>query len=383
MWTAARLLWAEPDGKISHRAGRHDRAFAAVVLALATAEAVVRPDVSWRLVALGIGVALAAAVWVRRRRPLLAVIVAFGPLLGADLASAALGAEPVALWTAATVLVVVYALLRWGSGREIALGAVLVALEYSVAVATDSRELGDAGGGAAVLLLAAAMGLAARFRALALEQLVERSKLEEREQLARELHDTVAHHVSAIATQAQAGLVLARASSPGTATDALRIIEQEATLALAEMRTMVRGLRHRSGSAISDAGHRLNDIENLATSGDDQLSVDVVLRGDLSGLGPSLESTLYRAAQESVTNARRHAHGATKVTVAVTCNATEVQLTVEDDGEGAPTSDPPGFGLIGMAERVRLLGGEFAAGPHSGQGWLVCVVLPRDRSLRL
>jgi signal transduction histidine kinase len=284
------------------------------------------------------------------------------------------------LYTGWIVLVLVHSLFRWGSGRDIALGAVLVVVEYAVAVVTDSGGPGDALGGAAVLLSAAALGVAARYRAVAREQLVEQAKLQERELLARELHDTVAHHVSAIATQAQAGLVLARSVPAGGATEALEVIDREAARALAEMRTMVGALRDARGSAPPVPRHRLADIEALAASGADSLPVDVELCGDLAGLAPSLESALYRVAQESVTNARRHAQDATRVAITVTGNAADVQLRISDDGGRTATSALPGYGLVGMSERVALLGGTLTAGSGSGGGWSVHVVLPRQRS---
>lgn len=379
MLRAARSLWTEPAAKHPARAGSRDHVFAAVVLASAVAEALLRPDVQWRLAALAVGISLAAAVWLRRSRPLSAAALAFGSLLVADLAAAVLAAEPVTPWTAAAVLAVLYSLVRWGSGREMTLGAGLVALEYAVAVARDAGGIEEAAGGAAVLLLAAVAGLAVRYRAVARAQLLERARLQEREQLARELHDTVAHHVSAIAIQAQAGLVLTRSPSPASAAEALRAIDREAALALAEMRAMVGGLRDRSGTALPVPGHALADLRSLAAAGDGRLHVDVSLQGNLTGLGPALESTLFRAAQESVTNARRHARGATMVAVAVAGGPAEVQLTVTDDGAGTPAAGPPGFGLVGMAERVRLLGGELTAGPGGGPGWCVHVVLPRER----
>ena len=284
------------------------------------------------------------------------------------------------LYTGVVVLVLVSSLFRWGSGRDIVLGTILVVVEYAVAVVTDASGPGDALGGAAVLLFAAAVGVAARYRAVAREHVVEQAKLQERELLARELHDTVAHHVSAIAIQAQAGLVLARSSSADGATEALEVIDREAARTLAEMRAIVGGLRDRQDPASLAARRRVADIERLAAPGTDSLRVDVELCGDLADLAPSLEAAIYRVAQESITNARRHANGATRVAVTVTGNAADVQLIVSDDGAPATTSDPPGYGLVGMSERVTLLGGTLTAGPGLDRGWLVRAVLPRHRS---
>jgi signal transduction histidine kinase len=122
-------------------------------------------------------------------------------------------------------------------------------LSSSSASAPISPGLQDALGGAAVLLLTGAMGVIFRYRAQARHQLVEQARLQERENLARELHDTVAHHVSAVAIQAQAGLLLAQKSSLAGAIEALEIINRETAETLAEMRMMVDALRNRDQRA--------------------------------------------------------------------------------------------------------------------------------------
>ncbi|HEX8509791.1 MAG TPA: ATP-binding protein, partial [Propionibacteriaceae bacterium] len=126
-------------------------------------------------------------------------------------------------------------------------------------------------------------------------------------------------------------------------------------------------------------GHRLVDLERLAATGTNALRVEVEQRGDLTELPQALEAALYRVAQESVTNAQRHAQSATRVAVTVTGNGTEVQLTVVDDGSRATSPDPPGYGLIGMTERITLLGGTLQAGPAPDRGWCIRAVLPRPR----
>ena len=85
---------------------------------------------------------------------------------------------------------------------------------------------------------------------------------------------------------------------------------------------------------------------------------------------------MYRLAQESVTNAQRHARNATRIAVLVAGDATSVRLRVRDDGEGGQNVSP-GYGLIGMIERADLLGGVFEAGPDPDGGWTVTAVLPR------
>jgi signal transduction histidine kinase len=146
------------------------------------------------------------------------------------------------------------------------------------------------------------------------------------------------------------------------------------------MRAMVGALRDsRSEPALVPRRH-LADLAGLATTGSDALRVDIELRGDLADLSPALEAALYRVAQESVTNARRHAQLATRVEVTVTGSPTDVQLTVSDDGARTTGPDGSGYGLVGMTERVTLLGGTLQAGPGPERGWRVCAVLPRPRN---
>lgn len=373
-------MWAEPAvSSAPTRVRGRDQVLAAAVLVAVALESVSRADPGWRLAVVGLGFVLAGAILVRRTRCLAAVVVAFGAFLIVDVVAFLLAAEPVVLYSGGVVLFLVYSLFRWGAGRDVVLGIGLITLEFTVSTITDFSGPADALGGAAVLLFAAALGAAIRYRAMAREQLIEHAKLQEREHLARELHDMVAHHVSAIAVQAQAGLVLARSASPGGATEALETIDREAARTLAEMRAMVGALRDRRSQPPLLPGRHLADIERLAVTGTGALRVDVELRGDLSDLPPAVEAALHRVAQESVTNAQRHARLATRVEVTVTGNATEVQLTVSDDGAGTPTANPAGYGLVGMTERVTLLGGTLTTRPGPDRGWCVRAVLPRSR----
>jgi signal transduction histidine kinase len=355
---------------------RRDQVLAAVVLAASAVEAATRTDIEWRLVPLGLGVVLAGAVLVRRTHSVWAVGLAFAAFAAADVAAVLAGAEPVVLYSGAVVLVLVHGLFRWAAGRDLLLGTGIIALGFTVTVLTDPIGSADALGGAAVLVSAAALGAAIRYRTVAREHQVEQARLHERELLARELHDTVAHHVSAIAIQAQAGLVLARSSEPGGATGALEVIDREAAWTLAEMRAIVGALRAPGSPPSVAPGRRVTDIAGMATTTADAVRVDVDLRGDLADLPPAVEATLYRVAQESVTNARRHAHLATRVEVTVTGSATDVVLTVSDDGAGSPPARPPGYGLVGMSERVGLLGGTLDAGPAADGGWRVRATAP-------
>jgi signal transduction histidine kinase len=206
---------------------------------------------------------------------------------------------------------------------------------------------------------------------------LDQAKLLERERLARDLHDTVAHHVSAIAIRAQAGLATA-ASRDGAAVEALRVIEAEASRTLAEMRSIVRVLRQYEPAGLAPSPC-IADLEGLAGSDPNGPSVDVLLSGDFAGVPPPVGAAVYRLAQESVTNARRHARHVTRIKVRVCAGHSSVRLRVSDDGDTSVLrpGGSPGYGLIGMIERARLLGGTCEAGPDPGRGWTVTAVLPR------
>ncbi len=224
------------------------------------------------------------------------------------------------------------------------------------------------------LLFPAALGASVRYRSTARLREIDQVKLREREQLARELHDTVAHHVSAIAIQAQAGQTVAPAH-PEAAVRALEVIEEAASRTLAEMRSMVGVLRDDEEPDLAPQ-RGVADIERLARDAAHGPRVDVELSGDLDELRPSVGAAMYRLAQESITNAMRHARHATRIDVSVAGEDDWVRLTVRDDGEAKTGGPGPGYGLVGMSERATLLGGTLEAGP-SPEGWTVSAVLPR------
>jgi glucose-6-phosphate-specific signal transduction histidine kinase len=359
-------------------ADRRDWALATIVVVAVALEAVLRTDLVWRPVAVVFGCGLAVAALHRRTHPVPAVAFAFGGFAVLDLAAFLARTGPVGLLSGWVVLVLTYSLFRWRAGRDLIAGSLIVAVAFGVIVGLDFPGLGETVAGAALLLFTAALGASVRYRGAARRQLVEQAKLQEREQLARELHDTVAHHVSAIAIQAQAGLFLARSSSLSGATEALETIDREAARTLAEMRTMVSALRDRDARPATAPQRSIADIEHLAATAADGLRIDVALHGELANLPPALEAALYRVAQESITNAQRHAQHATRVRVDVSGTATDVRLTVSDDGaRTSPAPSDSGYGLIGMTERVTLLGGTLTAGPNPDRGWDVRAVLPR------
>jgi signal transduction histidine kinase len=120
------------------------------------------------------------------------------------------------------------------------------------------------------------------------------------------------------------------------------------------------------------------DLESLVGSVGEGPRVRVELSGDLADLGAPVGAAIYRIAQESITNAARHARHATRIDVRVVGDKEWIRVTVDDDGDaGSAGRNPAGYGLIGMTERATLLGGTFVAGPAAERGWSVEAVLPR------
>lgn len=377
MIDTVRSLWREPRAPDPSGPAARDWAFVAVLVVVAVGEAATRTDLVWRPFSLALTVALAGTLPWRRVHPLGMMAIAFGVVSIADLVSLVRDVEWDGLGTAVFLLLLPYALTRWGSGREVASGLVIIAVPL-VLTALGGDPVGDIVGGAMVLLLAGTLGAVPRYQEASRQQELDGIRSRERTELARELHDTVAHHVSAIAVRAQAGRVLA-ASHPSAAADALVVIEEEASRALEEMRSMVGALRRGEASRpdlVPQQGIR--DIERLASSTGSGPLVDVELSGDLAELRPSVEAAGYRLAQEAITNALRHARHPTCIRVRVAGDRDSVRLTVDDDGRGgAGGMSTSGFGLVGMAERAKLLGGRFEAGPRADGGWTVRAELPR------
>lgn len=377
-------MLAEPRVPDPPPRGRWDWALVAALAPIAVFEAATNPNLVWPLVSLVVTLALLPTLLWRRTHPLASLAVAFATITAVDVVSLAVGEEWEGLSTNVFVLLLLYSLFRWDSGRNAAIGLALTGIPLLFSIEDQQRHDGTEAFpasnvllGGMVLLVAAAFGASVRYQDKARARGLDQMKLLEREQLARELHDTVAHHVSAIAIRAQAGRVVA-AADPAAALDALQVIEEEASRTLAEMRTMVGALR--DGTEPDLAPQRgVGDIERLATGAEGRPPVVVERTGDLDQLRPSVDAALYRLAQESITNALRHARHATRIRVTVRGEADLVRLTVVDDGDAA-TFDPrstSGFGLVGMAERAKLLGGTFEAGPNLHRGWTVDVGLPR------
>jgi signal transduction histidine kinase len=373
---ALRSLWAEPRAAAVPERVSRDWVLVGALMVTALLEGVLRDDVAWRPFVTIVAVGLAPVLLWRRTHPLVCVVVGFGTGMALGLASQLAGIPGVGLNTMIYILVLAYALVRWGSGREIVIGLAVVLVAAVVSIATDYSGPAELFGGFGVLVAAAAGGAAFRYRAESRRRALDQIRSQERVGLARELHDIVAHHVSAIAVQAQAGRAMAR-QRPEAGLEALAAIEGEASRTLAEMRAMVRVLRDGAPTEYAPQPG-VADLASLARR-DRVPVVDVELPDDLNQLPPQVDTAVYRLAQEAVTNALRHARNASRVEIRVVEGAGRLRLRVTDDGQIDPARPAGrGFGLLGMTERAQLLGGTLRAGPAPEGGWTVDAELPTD-----
>lgn len=209
-------------------------------------------------------------------------------------------------------------------------------------------------------------------RAALLEVEAREAAATERDRIARELHDVVAHAVSLMVVQAAAERVALGASSPRT-TAALDAVETTGRQALVELRTMLGALRAtvQSGehAPLPDLTGVTALVESVRATG---LVVDLELDGDLAVVPAGLSLAAYRVVQECLTNAVRHGSGRAVAVVRVDVAAVTVEVRNE---LGAPSLVGSGRGLAGMRERVGVFGGELDAGPRGDQ-WVVEARLP-------
>ncbi|MET0134608.1 MAG: sensor histidine kinase, partial [Kibdelosporangium sp.] len=199
---------------------------------------------------------------------------------------------------------------------------------------------------------------------------------DERLELARELHDVVAHHITGMVLQAQAAGVVA-GRSPDRVAESLTGIETAGSDALAAMRRVVGVLRDTDDAAPATPGpEQLSElVDRFHGHGP---TVRLRLPDDRAVWPPEVTSTIYRVVQEALTNISRHASRARCVTVTVTQDQQVITVEIVDDAPPAPPRYPRrgGYGLVGMRERVEALGGTLRAGPRSGGGWSVLATLP-------
>ncbi|MBT2382716.1 histidine kinase [Streptomyces sp. ISL-11] len=207
----------------------------------------------------------------------------------------------------------------------------------------------------------------------------------ERARIARELHDVVAHNVSVMVVQAD-GAAYVLDASPEQAKQALETISGTGRQALAEMRRLLGVLRTEEGGEggeyvpqpdVEQIGELVEQVRGAG------LPVDFQVEGAPRPLPSGVELTAYRIVQEALTNTRKHGGPDAGASVRLTYFDDGLGLLVEDDGRGAQHElyesggvDGMGHGLIGMRERVGMVGGTLDAGPRPGGGFRISALLP-------
>ncbi|MDX8029817.1 histidine kinase [Lentzea sp. BCCO 10_0856] len=227
---------------------------------------------------------------------------------------------------------------------------------------------------AACVLLVLAVGTGLYFRARDNERTsqlaasVAAAQNAERMALARELHDVVAHYVTAIVVHAQAGQL-------NREVDVLPAIATSGTEALTAMRRLVGTMRDGTSGGPAASSSLMDDVRALA----EESGLPVRLSFDLEDAVPQeLARSVLRLVQESLTNTQKHAAAVSSVDVSLSSSEGVLRLAVLDDGiaSGVPVGGSGGYGIVGMRERVELLGGTFSAGRREPTGWTVRAELP-------
>jgi signal transduction histidine kinase len=265
------------------------------------------------------------------------------------------------------VLVPFGAYLTFGRAAGVALGGVCLALlvgGFAVWVPgwyRDANYVSDVLMFSMGLVLALAMADVADRERRAADRIADLTAAAERNRLARDIHDSLGHHLTAISIQLEKATAFADRDAD-VAGQALADARRSVGRALQEVRSSVGTLRAEQVRLV-DALTGLNGVE-------------VRVEGEERDTDQATVTALYRAAQEAVTNARRHGR-ADQVTVVVTFGASDTRLVVTDDGRGFDVAAPhEGFGLLGLRERAALLGGTVTVDSAPGAGTRVAVILP-------
>jgi signal transduction histidine kinase len=341
-----------------------------------------------------LGYLVAVAVVLRRRRPLAAMaVVSAASLLQVVLYPAAYYVLPFDV----AVIVAMYSVVKYGRHmRDACLAAVVVAIGTVIEVARQPQPsvflaVSYAGVCGGVWL----MGYLMRNRRIYVATLEEKAATLERERehlariavaderaiIARELHDVVAHSLSVMIVQADGGRY-AFDSDPDQARQALGTVAETGRDALADMRRLVEVLRgtqldpEGADARVTVALDRLDPLVERARSAG--VAVEVSVSGERPLLPPAVEVSLYRIAQEALTNVIRHAGAGAHVRLGLSYTPEAASVSVVDDGGGGVGGNREtgsGHGLIGMRERVNVHCGELTAGPD-GRGWAVEATIP-------
>ena len=283
---------------------------------------------------------------------------AFGPIL-AECGALALVAGPVARSSPAP----------WALGLTVGVFSAqvvsnLVATDVAVAFVLTILVWASTAG-------AAGVGLYLRLAGAERDRALLDARNTERIEIARELHDTVAHHVTGMLIQAQAAQLLVHKDAD-RAEELMADVESAGNEVMGAMRQMVKTLRDAEPASMNSSAAILDLVTRAEAAG---LQVEL----ELVDIPPELGPTIVRLTREALTNVRKHSPRASTITIAIERTPSGIDWTVTNDGSEAsarPASNK-GYGLVGMRERVETLGGTFTAG-HTDAGWVVAARLPTE-----
>lgn len=356
-------------------------AFAVCTVGLMTAALAHRPAWAWLLTVL-----LALPLAWRRRAPIVVflavVVVAFAQWLAG-----------VPLFADIALLAALYTVAAYRPQRAAIAGVII--LECGVGLAAvrwGESALATSAFLSGLVVAALVSGFYFRARRLHIASLVERAKrLEferdqqallaaaaERARISREMHDVMAHSLAVVISLAN-GATAKLGRDPEQSREALESISELGRQALADTRRLLSVLRTEEGDAALAPQPGIDEIEDLvARAAATGLAATLTVCGDRIPVPAGLALSAYRIVQEGVTNAVKHARGASAVAVELTWTMRDLQIGVTDDGQAEARSGDSrsGYGLAGMRERAALYGGTATAGPGQAGGWTVRATIP-------
>jgi signal transduction histidine kinase len=314
----------------------------------------------------------------RRRAPLaVALVFAWASALQGALGGGVYEGAPPLFAALVAGGIVFYSLGAYAAEREARIGLVLgiAGLWTTVLVADHIDVQSFLFSGGLIALAPWLAGRVARARTLRAAVLERAAASEERQRIARELHDVVAHGVVLMVLQAQ-GARRILDHDPERAREALEAIEETGQTALAEMRRSLGILREDGARAELAPQPTLGDLDQLvAEMRQAGLQVDLEVHGSSRELADGVDRSAYRIVQEALTNTIKHA-GLVPTRVKVLYGVDDLTLEIADEGGGGSAGGDPGQGLVGMRERVRLYGGELDAHVRDGHGFVVRARFP-------
>ena len=201
------------------------------------------------------------------------------------------------------------------------------------------------------------------------------ARLDERAEMARDLHDITAHHLTAVVIQTQAAQLL-REPLSASVLAALAGIERSGSEALAAMRAIVRDLRDVADTPYAPTSPYEELLSLGRTAHDDEAPVRLVVDRSVETLPSTMQLSIQRIVREAIINARTHSTRVSEILVHVRHLGDHVEVDIDNDGTALHGREGTGFGIIGMVERAKSSGGSLTAGARPAGGWRVHAMLP-------